>query len=203
MGYGRFSAERFCLPFLVVRAALAGPVGRFAALSMTPSQSGDPIFPESTSDIDSINSGGRSLVPKPFDHEAVAGFWQENVGNSDSRISGHRVDGAPARRLRRGQGDRRGVAGAARRWTLSGLARQRDRHHAPDRRRHAVEIQGDEPGRVCGEFYRVLTAYEYKGTFAWENLSRISCLSGFALSSFLIRLIHGYKLEHDPPRRQT
>jgi hypothetical protein len=34
---------------------------------------------------------GRSPVPKPFHHEAAARFWQENVGNSDSRISGDGV----------------------------------------------------------------------------------------------------------------
>ena len=31
-----------------------------------------------------------------------------------------------------------------------------DRHDAPDRRRHAVEIQGDEPGRARGQFRRML-----------------------------------------------
>ena len=40
----------------------------------------------------------------------------------------------------------------------SGFARQRRRHDAPDRRRHAVEVQGDEPGRARGEFCRVLKA---------------------------------------------
>ena len=38
------------------------------------------------------------------------------------------------------------------------LARQRHRHHAPDRRRHAVEIQGDVARRAGGEFRRVLKA---------------------------------------------
>ena len=36
------------------------------------------------------------------------------------------------------------------------LARQRHRDHAPDRRRHAVEVQGDELGRARGEFRGVL-----------------------------------------------
>ena len=40
--------------------------------------------------------------------------------------------------------------------TPPGFAGQRRRHHAPDRRRHAVEIQGDEFGRARGEFHRVL-----------------------------------------------
>ncbi len=62
-----------------------------------------------------------------------------------------------AQRLRRRQGDRRGVAGDAWRRDAPRLARQRRRDHAPDRRRHAVEIQGDELGRARGEFCGVLS----------------------------------------------
>jgi hypothetical protein len=43
------------------------------------------------------------------------GFWQENVGNTDSPIFGViGVDGASAQRVRRGQRDRRDLARAAR-----------------------------------------------------------------------------------------
>ena len=66
------------------------------------------------------------------------------------------MDCAPVQRLRRGQGDRRGVAGAARRRAPPGLFGQHRRHHAPDWGRHAVEVQGDEPGRARGQFRGVL-----------------------------------------------
>ena len=44
-----------------------------------------------------------------------------------------------------------------------------DRHHAPDRRRHAVEIQGDELRRPRGQFRRVLRA---------ERRRDLECLGG-------------------------
>jgi hypothetical protein len=44
MGYGRFSAEIFCLPFLLVRAALAAPVRRPASLSERPIPSAGKKF---------------------------------------------------------------------------------------------------------------------------------------------------------------
>ncbi len=75
--------------------------------------------------------------------------------------SGRRAGPDPlhrAQRLRRGQGDRGGVAGAARRRAPSRLARQRRGHDAPDRRRHAVEIQGDELRGTGGQFCRMLRA---------------------------------------------
>ena len=84
---------------------------------------------------------------------------EHHLGMTCDPIGGPRADPVHrAQRLRRGQGDRRGVAGAARRRDAPRLARQRRRHHAPDRRRHAVEVQGDELGRARGQFRRVLRA---------------------------------------------
>jgi hypothetical protein len=71
-------------------------------------------------------------------------------------IDGFRVMGGPrpARRLRRGQGDCRGVAGAARRRVLPPLTSRHDRHRTLDR--HAVELQGGKPGWTGGQFCQVL-----------------------------------------------
>jgi L-serine dehydratase len=60
-------------------------------------------------------------------------------------------------RLRRDQGDRCRVAGHAWRRHPSRDARRGDRDHAPDRRRHAVEIQGDLARRPRRQRRRVLT----------------------------------------------
>ena len=48
------------------------------------------------------------------------------------------------------------------------LAGQRRRHHAPDRRRHAVEIQGDEPRRARGQFRRVLRGEPQRFGLSWR-----------------------------------
>ena len=61
MGYGRFSAEIFSCPFLVVKAALAAPVGR-ASLSMPPAQSA--ADPQSTSEVFSFNPSPVVRQPK-------------------------------------------------------------------------------------------------------------------------------------------
>ena len=55
------------------------------------------------------------------------------------------------------EGDRGRLACAARRRAPPGVARQRHQNHAPDRRRHAVEIQGDVARRPRGQFRRVLS----------------------------------------------
>jgi hypothetical protein len=87
MGYGRFSAKFFSCPFLAARAARAGAAVRLAALVMTPVQSGGPLSLGSPPGILSFNPGPVvRWSPKPRYHEVVVGFWQENVGNSDSRI---------------------------------------------------------------------------------------------------------------------
>jgi hypothetical protein len=54
--------------------------------------------------------------------------------------------------LRRGQGNRAGVAGRSDQRRHGSNFGQRRRHHAPDRRRHAVEIQGDDPGGSAVNF---------------------------------------------------
>src|SRR5262249_29188658 len=70
--------------------SLRRPARRFASMSVPASQSGGSILPKSTSDIVSFNPQGRSPVPRTFNHEADAGFWQENVGDTDSPISDRR-----------------------------------------------------------------------------------------------------------------
>ena len=81
-------------------------------------------------------------------------FWQENVGNSDLQVDGGREDGAPAQRLGAVEAVAApSLAGAARRRTPTRLFGERRRHHAPDRRRHAVEVQGDGFGRAGCQFY--------------------------------------------------
>jgi len=87
---------------------------RLAALVMTPAQSGGPLSLGSTSGILSFNLGPVvRWSPKPRFHEVVVGFWQENVGNSDSRID---VSGDLARRFRRDQG-----RSPQRHWIQDGL----------------------------------------------------------------------------------
>ena len=56
-----------------------------------------------------------------------------------------------------------------------GLARQRRRDHAPDRRRHADEIQGDELRGARCEFRRVLRARLYRSTRVQPCSPRRSC----------------------------
>ena len=88
MGYTRFSVEIFCVPLVVVRAALAASVGRFASLSMSPWQCSSPIT-QSTSEVLSFNpSPVVRQSESPFHFETAALLWQENVDNSVSRISG-------------------------------------------------------------------------------------------------------------------
>jgi hypothetical protein len=99
MGYKGFSVEIFCLPFLVVRPALAGHA---------PARFGGPIFLDSMSEMLSFNPSRSFAIPKPFHHAAPAHFWQDNVGNSDHAAFRRWVDRAPARRRRRGQSDRGG-----------------------------------------------------------------------------------------------
>ena len=49
------------------------------------------------------------------------------------------------------------------------LAGQRRRHHAPDRRRHAVEVQGDEPRGARGEFSRELRGERRRFGKSWRG----------------------------------
>ena len=56
-----------------------------------------------------------------------------------------------AQRDGRGEGDQRGTAVVAGRRHAQGLARPGHRDHAPDRARHVDDLQGNEPGRACGE----------------------------------------------------
>ena len=55
-----------------------------------------------------------------------------------------------AQRLRRREGDQRGVAGAVRRREASRQPRRGDRHDAPDRAGHARQVQGDRAGWTRG-----------------------------------------------------
>jgi hypothetical protein len=94
MGYERFSAELFSCPFLVVEAELSGHsrAVRFAIMRSFPMRAyrwSPSISPD------------RSPVSRPFDPEVAAAFWQENVGNFESRIVSEAVWTAlSARRLR-------------------------------------------------------------------------------------------------------
>ena len=90
MGYGRFSAEIFCAPFPARQGGARGAAsGRLASLSMRLINGSARYVPESTSEILSFNlcSVVRQYRSR-FHHEAVARFWQENVGNSGSRRRG-------------------------------------------------------------------------------------------------------------------
>jgi hypothetical protein len=78
MGYERFSAKIFSMP-----------VSLFSGRLETPSRADrvivQAVFTDVIQDL-SLVARRRSPVPKPFNHAGVAGFWQENVGNSYARI---------------------------------------------------------------------------------------------------------------------
>ena len=63
----------------------------------------------------------------------------------------------------------------ARRRPPQGVARQRHRDYASDRRRHAVEIQGDLARRAGGEFHRVLR----RDAQSRSPMSRLSAYAAF------------------------
>jgi hypothetical protein len=61
---GDFLRKFFSCPFPVFRAALAGPVGRCASLSMPPSRCGDPIVSRLASESLSFNRTRSFVSPK-------------------------------------------------------------------------------------------------------------------------------------------
>jgi hypothetical protein len=83
--------------FLVITAAYAATVGRFVLLSTPPD--GKIFSGVDFRDFLLQSEPGRSLVLKRFDHATAACLWQDIVGDSDSRISGDGVDGAPRDRF--------------------------------------------------------------------------------------------------------
>jgi hypothetical protein len=78
MGYERFSAKIFRCPFSGFKAGLGRPSRADRVIVQA-------VFTDVIQDL-SLVARRRSPVPKPFNHAGVAGFWQENVGNSYARI---------------------------------------------------------------------------------------------------------------------
>jgi hypothetical protein len=65
-----------------------------------PARSDGKIFRSRDQDSSLQFETGRSPVPKPCQHDPAARFWQDNVGNSDSRMRVMGRTSAPAQRLR-------------------------------------------------------------------------------------------------------
>jgi hypothetical protein len=148
MGYGRLSAEILCAPLPSRWADLS----RFRRAVRFAGHAVLPVRPQ----IFSIRA--RSFAsPKPFHHEAASDFWQENVGNSDLRISGDGV--AALRRKAFGAGHGRWLRPRSR-CTAAGAAESRSTASSLRCARPAPTCSrstGNELGRACGEFCRVLT----------------------------------------------
>jgi L-serine dehydratase len=97
---------------------------------------------------------------------AIGGLIKRNASISGAEVGCQGEVGSPgplhrAQRLRRHQGHRRRLAGPPWRRHPHRLARRRHRDHAPDRPRHAEQVQGDQPRRPRRQCRNLLSTHPH------------------------------------------